>query len=322
VGLHRRLSGNRRRARLIWLAMAGLMAIGMIAVVPTASADTPVNSRIDADWVRRIVLELPAANLTAGQPRYLYGHYGAHTSWGMLQGAQIRCTSGGRTYSSVNTTMDHPGDRTVRIVAVRWLFTPPTTGEYRCSMNGFATAVDPAGKYLTVVGDDRTDLTMSQQPALGGAEWRIPAGTRPRVDYDRPGTTAREDIAEVLGSRFTARPDATGIAVRTGVEVSRVSTGGSSPFVARTTLRVTQLNAAGAACTTAATTSKTTTFTVHHIKVHHDLNVPIRTTGGCTRTFAIKTVVQYLPHPDHPQVIRHGGLVEDGVYSNTIALNT
>jgi hypothetical protein len=321
VGLHRRVKKD-RRAALIWVALAGLLVTGMIGLVPEASAKTPVTTRIDADFVRRIVLELPATTLNAGEPRYFYGHYGAQTRWGMLQGAQIRCTSGSTTYSSVNTTMDHPGDQSVRVVAVRWLFTPPATGVYRCSMNGFATQISPAGKYLTVVGDDRTDLTMSQEPSLGGAEWRIPAGQNPRVDYDRPSTSAREDIARVLGGRFTARPGATGIAVRTGVEISRVSTGGSSPFVARTTLRVTQLNAAGAACAPAATASKTTTFDVHHIKVHHDVNAAIRTTAGCTRTFAIETVVQYLPHPDHPQVIRHGGMVEDGVYSNTVVLNT
>lgn len=321
MGLHRK-ARNGRRARLTWLVLSALLATGMIAVVPAANADTPVNSRIDADWVRRIVLELPPVTLAAGEPRYLYGQYGAHTGSGMLQGAQLRCTSDGSTYSSVNTTMDHPGDDTVRVVAVRWLFTPPTTGEYRCSMNGFATTVDPAGKYLTVVGDDRTYLTMSPQPAFGGEEWRIPAGHNPQVDYDRSATPVREDVAEVLDNTFTAGPDANGIAVRTGVEISRVSTGGSSPFVARTTLRVTQLDAAGSACATTGTTSKTTTFTVHHIKVHHSLDMPIRTTGGCTRTFAIETVVQYLPHPDHPQVIRHGGMVEDGVYSSTIALNT
>ncbi|HEY8474588.1 MAG TPA: hypothetical protein VIL37_18385 [Natronosporangium sp.] len=320
MGQHRRPAGK-GRTRLIWLVLATLFGTGMIVVVPSANADSPITTRIDADWVRRTVLELPPTTLTAGEPRYLYGHYGAHTSTGLLQGVQIRCTSEGNTYESVNTTMDHPGDGSVRVVAVRWLFTPPVTGEYRCAMNGFATHINPEGKYLTVVGGDRTRLTMSA-PAPGGVEWRIPAGHNPRVDYDRPETSTREDIAKVLNHRFEARPDATGIAVRTGVEVSRVSTGGNSPFVARTTLRVTQLDANGAACTSAVTTSKTTTFDVHHIKVHLDLDVPIRTTGGCTRMFAVETVVQYLPHPNHPQVVRHGGMVEDGVYSNTLVLNT
>lgn len=62
----------------------------------------------------------------------------------------------------------------------------------------------------------------------------------------------------------------------------------------------------------------TTTFDVHHIKVHHSVVVPVSKAVGCTRDFRFTTRIQYVPHPD-PTVRRHAGVVEDGVYTNTIA---
>lgn len=304
------------------MAVGGLVAVSSAAgAVETSEV---VTSRISADFVRKIVLELPEAELSAGQPRYFFGQYGARSDWGMLQGAQIRCTSDGDTYTSVNTTMDHPGEEngnsSVRVVAVRWLFTPPSTGTYTCSMNGFATTTNqPEGKFLRVVAGDRTMLRMEDSPKPGGEEW-LSDGT-PRIDVDKPATTKREDVAEVMRNEWTASDNATTIRVRAGVEASRVSTGGNSPFVARTQLIVTQLNANGGACAPRVTDTETTTWDVHHKKVHHGLDVPVSTGAGCTRDFAIRTLVQYLKHPNHPETRRHGGQVENGVYSNTIAMN-
>jgi hypothetical protein len=302
------------------LAVVGVVA-GTFAVGPAAGADQPVNDRIYTDFVRKIVIELPPMTLGAGEPRYFYGHYGAHATWGMLQGVQIRCLLGTEAYSSVNTTLDHPGDGSVRVVAVRWLFEPEVGGTYRCAMNGFAHLHGDPDKYLTVVGGDRTRLTVSAEPNPGGREWRVPLGHNPRVDYDRLSTPDREDVATPVAVAWTARPEASGIAIRTGLEVSQVSTGGGSPFVADVRLHVTQLDATGGACAPTLTAARTVAFDVHHIKIHLGLDLPIQTSGACTRTFAIRTALRYVPHPDHPQVIRHGGMVEDGVYSNTIALN-
>jgi hypothetical protein len=308
---------------LLAMAVAGALLSAAPAGVsqPAEPLDEPETTRIYANFHREIILRLDPVRLRAGQPRYFYGHYGATTRWPMLQGVQIRCTSRrtGKTYSSVNTTMDHLGGSEVRVVAVRWLFRPPTTGRYACAMNGFATRVDYDGEYLTVVGGERTDLTMATRPSLGGREWRVTAGHNPSAYVDDPDTAEQEDRATVMRRVWRAGQRASSVRVLVGLEASR-DYYGTEMFVGRSRVVARQLRRNGTACAPAAATSKVTTWDVHHIKVHLDLAAAVRTKPGCTRRFRIKTVLAYVPHPD-PDVTRHGGFVEDGTYTNTIAIN-
>lgn len=184
----------------IW-ACRGLVSAGLALTASTANAEETgdvLETRVHADYEREVILRLPPVTLKAGEPRYFYGYYGAVAGESLLQGGQIRCSGNGQTFASVNTTMDHPGaDGGERVVAVRWLFTPPADGAYTCAMNAFAHHRDFPDRLMTVVPGTHTRLIMSDEPSPGGMEWRQPAGERPRVDVDDPATAAREDIAEV-----------------------------------------------------------------------------------------------------------------------------
>lgn len=324
------------RRLLTGLTVVVTAAAGLVCASATSAAaeetSEVLETTVKADFARKVILRLPPVQLTAGHARYLYGYYAGTAQEGLLQGGQIRCTGGGATYESVNTTMDHPGaSGGTRVVAVRWMFTPPTSGSYTCSMNAFASQRDFPDRVLTVVPGAHTRLSIGATDAEGGVEWRQPLGETPRVDVDDPATPAREDLAEVgpwvqtgevttfqNRERWFAPPGATRMTAWSGIEMSRVSNGGNSPFVAATTLSVTQLTASGTPCgATPGSDAKETTFDVHHIKIHHAVTVPVSRATGCTDTFAIKTTVRYVPGSG---VKRHAGMVEDGVYTNTMAM--
>jgi hypothetical protein len=318
------------RNRLISVAVAAfLAATGLYVVVlrsapPAAAAEsgTVVTREIPREKPAKAILQLPTVHLTAGQPRFFYGRYAATSRYGLMMAAQIACTVDGKGYPSVTSTMNHRGatlEPFARVISVRWLFTPPRTGDYYCRLIGYSKTQSkdvPADAKLVVVPGDNTVFGMHDGPEPGALEWRDPADYRPSVGISHPTVYLFDR------STWSAAAGARQVDVRADVEVTADSTGGNRPFSPRLTLMATQLDAAGRGCAPTVTTQSDPGLEIvtHHYKVQLTMRVPVSTAQGCTRNFDAKVKMQYQPWPTGAYT-RHGGHAEGGGYSNLILMN-
>lgn len=311
------------------------------AQAAAASADVETRKvlarRLTSDGRAYKVLQLSGLRLRAGEPRLLYGSLAATSRFGMLQQLWLNCSTGTPSTSdpdrSVLSSRNHEGAENgvpgQRSISVLWLFTPRAAGDYNCALWANGGHIDRSPKkWLEVAEGAGTVLRMQGAPETGAVEWRQAADVHLR--RDNPKTAAREDISHaILHKRWTARPDARSIDVFAGPQASSDS-GGHDPFVLDTTVVVSQLDAEGNRCAPYATTRRRTAIPglLHHLKINMRRDgIPVRTTGGCTRTFDIKVVGQYvLTRPiataNRPGLI-HGKIPipPDRFYSSAIAMN-
>lgn len=325
------------------LGLALVAGIGVVAGEATAAEDREtrevITTTLPNDGVAYPVLKLTDLKLDAGKPMLMFGEYLAtkkvtgplpdEPRFDNLQATWITCATGepaqGAAYPdarSAMSTRNHEGrDGVDRSISVQWLFTPQETGTYSCVLWGRGAAqIQQPARHMAVVAGKDTVLRMIGTPQDGAEEWYQKSDVHvSNVDRE----------AVVLQHRWTAAPGATSVDAFSGTELSSTS-GGPDPFVADTTLRVTQLNSANKPCAPAkaATTRSKITNYIHHYKVNQLLpNVPIGTGEGCTRTFEFAVVVKYvLTMPETPN---RGGMAHGPVsaqaplrpYSTAIAMN-
>jgi hypothetical protein len=293
--------------------------------------------RLTSDGRAYRVLQLSGQRLRGGEPRLMYGSLSATSRFGMLQQIWLNCSTGTPHKSdpdrSVLSSRNHEGAENgvpgQRSISVLWLFTPRASGVYNCALWANGGHIDRSPKkWLEVIEGAGTVLRMQGTPETGAIEWR--QATDVHLRRDNPKTEAREDISHaILRKRWTARPGARSIDVFAGPQASSDS-GGHDPFVLDTTVVVSQLDAKGNQCAPNTTTRRRTAIPglLHHLKINiRRDNIPIRTTRGCTRTFDIKVVGQYvLTRPsetaNRPGLI-HGKIPipPDRFYSSAIAMN-
>jgi hypothetical protein len=333
-----------RHRGLIGATLAGLAVVAggiVVADDATAAQDRETREVVTAtlpnDGGAYPVLRLTDLRLEAGQPRLLHGQYLAKKKvtgplpdkprFDNLQAAWITCAIGEPTQNaaypdarSAMSTRNHEGRHGVdRGISVRWLFTPAASGTYTCVLwgRGAATIQQPI-RHMSVLPGRNTVLRMVGAPQSGAEEWYQKSDVR---------VSNKDRSAVLLQHRWTAAPGARSVDAFHGTELSSTD-GGPDPFVADTTLRVTQLTAANEPCAaaTTATTRSTITTYIHHFKVNQVLpDIPIRTGDGCTRTFEFAVEVTYVL--TMPQTPNRGGMAHGRVsaplrpYSTAIAMN-
>jgi hypothetical protein len=311
------------------------------ACVPTGARTTnTVETRFltGRDSDKLPVLVLRGLQMCAGRPHLFVGGYVATVSENMLQATDIRCvprSSPGDAAAqsrrrSVYSTRNHGTPiSAARAIAVRWMFTPDQDNIYDCELRGWGKAADsdPAAR-VTVADDPNTVLRVSGVED-GATEWRQDADEYLCWDVpDDPGCR-RADVP-VLAKEFRAADNATGIDVYAGVEASvctgdykncgRVpGTAGSGDFTVRVRLIATQLLTAGTKTICPGTEAAVAELPrvaipgageLNHTKIHVSMPnpVPISTNPQCSRSFAIRVLVDYVrTNPEQPN---HGGLVE------------
>lgn len=296
--------------------------------------------------VKYPILVLRGLQLCEGQPQVFSGGHAATVSINMLEGVDIRCTLVGdpgdpgeqSLRRSVFSTRNHGGTGTRRL-GVRWLFTPDRSGTYDCELRGWGKTPRGVAGTLSIVDDDATVLSVSAVEP-GAMEWREPNDAY--LCNDEPADPACDRSAVVLYQEFTTDDTAQSIDVYAGVEASICASGyeacssgtaGVGDFAIRTRLIATQLATPGTRTMCDGAEPHVTDLTtpvpgagrLNHTKIHLEMDHPVPIVGGsgCSRTFAIRVLVDYvLTNPEGPN---HGGLVEglipDGDPANPEALN-
>ena len=264
--------------------------------------------RTDAKAVA--LVQLPVMSLTAGAHKYLNGSYVARNpqAFNVMQGARIRCQrkSDGSQYTSVYTTRNVTANGS-STVQVHWLITAQSTADYACTLWGHAATSAGTSYHLTVTSGA---LGVDDSTFPDGAEWRHTDG----------GTVASGGAAYLLRKTWSS---ATGSYLGANVDVEMTNDYGSpsngANAVADVSLSITQLRSGGTGCLSPFISTQRVTISsnVHHDKVYLSARgVAISTAAGCTRSFAIKVLVDSIS--GNPLVLEGGGDIQ---YSNGIAFS-
>lgn len=269
----------------------------------------------------QVVKSIGPVSLEGGKSYLVWYQYGCTSEYGTLLSVRARIHAVGvpSSYSKLSTR-NHEGEENglapgvVRAVGGKYLFTPPSDGEYVVDLlcQSGCTHPEHAGEHTTIAPAS-THLTIDDVPKEGALQWVQP--TDVHVNLTTPS-------AWILVNRLEVPPDATGIQVCSAPEVSCESTGGSSPFVALVELYVTQLTAQyGAMCQRQTKLTRLAIPNVlHHYKFNQFITMPVD--DACaSRWFAIQTKLTYEPAPaGEPE--RHGGLAHWSAYSYAYAYPT
>lgn len=269
----------------------------------------------------QVVKSIGPIHLEGGKSYLVWHQYGCTSVYGTLMSVRSRIHAAGvpSSYSRLSTR-NHEGEENglapgvVRAVGGRYLFTPPSTGEYVVDLLCQSACMHPehANEHTTIV-PSQTILTIDDAPKEDAIQWEQPSELHVNLDVQSTW---------ILANRLEMPPNATGIQVCSAAEVSCESTGGASPFVALVELYVTQLTAQyGTKCQRQTKLSRLAIPGVlHHYKFNQFLSMPVDV--SCTsHWFAIQTKLTYEPAPaGEPE--RHGGLAHDYHYSYAYAYPT
>lgn len=299
--------------------------------------------------VKHPIVVLRGLRMCAGRPHRFVGGHVSTVSRNMLTGTDITCVP---TDGDLGTPQQQAARRSVfstrnhgsavsepAAIGVRWLFTPARSATYDCTLRGWGQAPSGSTGTMAIVDHENTRLSVSGVER-GGREWRQAADVYLCNDVpDDPGC-ARS--GRVLDGTFQADASARSVDVYAGVEASICSRGykdctagtaGMGDFVIRTRLIATQLRAGTSSTLCPGAQAHTRDLRtpvagageLNHTKIHVDMGhaVPVVTSSACSRSFAIRVLVDYVR--TNPAAPNHGGLVEgripDGSPSNPEALN-
>lgn len=299
-------------------AVAALMAF--LASVVTLAGPSPamastwsydlLTTTVATDARAVPVVALPTLSLTAGAKKYFNASYTVSNpqAFNVMQGARVRCRqmSDGTLFHSVYTTRNVTanGSSTVR---VHWLFTAPSTADYACTLWGHAATSVGTTYHLNVTGGA---LGVDDSIFPDGAEWRDTTGD----------TVASGGAAYLLRKTWVA---GTGSYVGANADVEMTNNYGSPnngrDAVVDVSLYITQLAPDGTGCLAPFITTRRITISanVHHDKVYLSARaVPVSAAAGCTRSFAIKVLVDSIS--GNPLVLEGGTDIQ---YSNGIAFS-
>ncbi|HEY8524193.1 MAG TPA: hypothetical protein VIL48_04465 [Acidimicrobiales bacterium] len=315
---------------------------------PEAAACTPTGPRTSTTvqthrWVvggagtpllKQPIVVLRGLQMCAGQPHRFVGSHVSTVSRNMLRGTDILCVPADGDLGtpaqqaarrSVMSTRNHGSDVSrSATLAVRWLFTPDRDGRYDCTLRAWGRTPGTTTGTVQVLDDVNTRLSVSAVEP-GGREWRQDDDVY--LCHDVPDDAGCARSGRVLSTTFQAAPGARSIDVYAGVEASICARGyaectdgtaGMGDFTIRTRLIATQLRTGttSSLCPGAQAHTRDLTTPVpgggelNHTKIHIDMGhaVPVVTNPDCSRSFAIRVLVDYVrTNPDRPN---HGGLVE------------
>jgi hypothetical protein len=299
--------------------------------------------------VKHPIVVLRGLQMCAGQPHRFVGGHVSTVSRNMLTGTDIRCVPTGgdagtpqqqAARRSVFSTRNHGSDVSVpKAIGVRWLFTPDRSGTYDCTLRGWGQAPGSSTGTMTMVDHQNTVLSVSSVER-GGREWRQSGDVY--LCNDVPADPGCGRSGRVLDGTFQAAGSPRSIDVYAGVEASICAEGykdctdgtaGLGDFVIRTRLVATQLKAGTTSTLCPGAQAHTRDLTTHvpgagelnHTKIHVDMGhaVPVVASSACSRTFAIRVLVDYVR--TSAEAPNHGGLVEgripDGSPTDAEALN-
>ncbi len=277
------------------------------------SSSTVLDSQLNAND-KQVVLKF-TVRFVRGQTRVLHGSYEAtsRSARPVLQGSRIVCDGpGSALLTSPNSTVNHVGwgeDRKARsTITVRALFSVATTGEYVCSLRGWAAQTingvgDPDKVLLNVVTGKNTKLTLSGTDHTGGLTWG-----------DAGKNTVAAGTSElILRKNWTAAAAASHVSFYADVEVTNLNRRRNG----KVTIDLIAVQLKGrTACATAKTKTVTVTtavsYAMHHRKVYlHIKGMSVDT--RCDDVFAVKVRVAPTSATDFQ--------VENAGYTRAIALN-
>jgi hypothetical protein len=238
----------------------------------------------------------------------------------------------------VLSTRNHGGSGQQQL-GVRWLFTPDRSGTYDCELRSWGKTPRGVSGTMTVVPGASTVLGVSGVEAEA-TEWRQSDDVY--LCNDSPDDPGCNRSGTVLRREVTADGAARSIDVYAGVEASicangygecTAGTAGMGDFTIRTRLIATQVVGPGSStvCPGAQAHVEDVTTPVpgagrlNHTKIHVEMDapVPVIARPGCSRTFVIRVLVDYVrtdaQQPDHGGLVE--GMIPDGAASNPEALN-
>lgn len=319
-----------RRAVAIAIAMATAALLATMFAAPAIAAEQEV-SRTGSVLTSQLPLKDPNGDptktllrpvfrlnglpLRAGQPVGLSGTLQTKAQYlGSLQAQVLHCHESldhNKDYYSTWTTTNHlspengakPG--TVVTTSGQWLFTPPSTGDYDCTLYGRGgrnpyPANHPT-EYLTVVGGS---LAIDLTPRSGGVEWRQPTveqvGTPTPRYADAKWVLVKKwdapvSVSTTKGGRTTrgVNNGLDKVRIRTETQLSAISIGKAGAAAADVTTYVTQLTPHGTKCQRyTKATRAVVPGKLHHHKVAHTLLVPYN--PSCSNRFAVQVLVDYV----------------------------
>lgn len=279
--------------------------------VPRDTSSSTVVDRVLNASNKQVVLKF-TVRFVADQTRFLYGSYEAtnRSTRPVLQGSRIVCDGpGSALLTSPNSTVNHVGSAAGKsTIKVHALFSVKTTGDYVCSLRGWAAqsingVSDPTDQLLNVVAGKNTKLTLSGTDHTGGLTWG-----------DAGENTVAAGTSElILRKNWTAAKWASSVSFYADVEVTNLDRRRNG----KVTVDLIAVQLKGrTACATAKTKTVTVTTAVSYAMHHRKVYLHIKGMGVDTRcddVFAVKVRVAPTSAADFQ--------VENASYTRAIALN-